>query len=179
MAEVNAKDLTTKTTPASTDSMLLFGTSTNEGSKITVDNLAENILSRLSTKTFPNQVGGSSAATILAQLATLNSKLFQQVISQNYTFTAANTWELLDLEYTPTQNGFLVVQANYGNSPVLGLAVGNGATISNSIACVEDSNKGGKTVILHVNKNQTYRFLLKGGNINTNGNILYAWFMAM
>lgn len=73
MAEVNAKDLTTKTAPASTDSMLLFGTSTNEGAKITVDNLANNILERLTTKTFANQVGGSSAATILAQLATLNS----------------------------------------------------------------------------------------------------------
>lgn len=75
MAEVNAKDLTTKTAPASTDSMLLFGTSTNEGAKITVDNLANNILERLTTKTFANQVGGSSAATILAQLATLNSNL--------------------------------------------------------------------------------------------------------
>lgn len=75
MAEVNAKDLTTKTAPASTDSMLLFGTTTNEGAKITVDNLANNILERLATKTFPNQVGGSSAATILAQLATLNSNI--------------------------------------------------------------------------------------------------------
>lgn len=74
MAEVNAKDLTTKTAPASTDSMLLFGTTTNEGAKITVDNLANDILGRLATKTFPNQVGGSSAATILAQLTTLNSK---------------------------------------------------------------------------------------------------------
>ena len=82
MAEVNAKDLTTKTDPASTDSMLLFGTSTNEGAKITVDNLANNILERLTTKTFANQVGGSSAATILAQLATLNSN----------TFEAAKTW---------------------------------------------------------------------------------------
>lgn len=74
MAEVNAKDLTTKTTPASTDSMLLFGTTSNEGAKITVDNLADNILGRLTTKTFANQVGGSSAATLLAQLSTLNSK---------------------------------------------------------------------------------------------------------
>lgn len=73
MAEVNAKDLTTKTTPASTDSMLLFGTTSNEGAKITVDNLADNILGRLTTKTFANQVGGSSAATLLAQLSTLNS----------------------------------------------------------------------------------------------------------
>ena len=74
MPEINAKDLTTKTSPASTDSMLLFGTTSNEGAKITVDNLADNILGRLTTKTFANQVGGSSAATILAQLATLNSK---------------------------------------------------------------------------------------------------------
>ena len=75
MAEVNAKDLTTKTTPASTDSMLLFGTTSNEGAKITVDNLADNILGRLTTKTFANQVGGSSAATLLAQLSTLNSNI--------------------------------------------------------------------------------------------------------
>lgn len=75
MAEINAKDLTAKTSPASTDSMLLFGTTSNEGAKITVDNLADNILSRLTTKTFANQVGGSSAATILAQLATLNSNI--------------------------------------------------------------------------------------------------------
>lgn len=80
MAEVNAKDLTTKTAPASTDSMLLFGTTTNEGAKITVDNLANNILERLATKTFPNQVGGSSAATILAQLATLNSNSQYQYV---------------------------------------------------------------------------------------------------
>ena len=75
MAEINAKDLTAKTSPASTDSMLLFGTTSNEGAKITVDNLADDILGRLATKTFPNQVGGSSAATILAQLATLNSNM--------------------------------------------------------------------------------------------------------
>ena len=85
MAEINAKDLTAKTSPASTDSMLLFGTTSNEGAKITVDNLADDILGRLATKTFPNQVGGSSAATILAQLATLNSKTI-------YSFTKlANT----------------------------------------------------------------------------------------
>lgn len=90
MAEVNAKDLTTKTAPASTDSMLLFGTSTNEGAKITVDNLANNILERIATKTFPNQVGGSSAATILAQLATLNSKF----AGKEYTIPTSETLTL-------------------------------------------------------------------------------------
>ena len=76
MAEVNAKDLTTKTTPASTDSMLLFGTTSNEGA----------------TKTFANQVGGSSAATLLAQLSTLNSNLSPLVISDpgsDYTWITA------------------------------------------------------------------------------------------
>ena len=94
MAEINAKDLTAKTSPASTDSMLLFGTTSNEGAKITVDNLADNILSRLTTKTFANQVGGSSAATILAQLATLNSNkpsishgsFIQRIKETPYTF---------------------------------------------------------------------------------------------
>lgn len=90
MAEVNAKDLTTKTAPASTDSMLLFGTSTNEGAKITVDNLANNILERLTTKTFANQVGGSSAATILAQLATLNSNINTKMPSTSVGITADN-----------------------------------------------------------------------------------------
>lgn len=85
MSEVNAKDLTTKTTPASTDSMLLFGTTSNEGAKITVDNLADNILGRLTTKTFANQVGGSSAATLLAQLSTLNSNMTTTEITSQVT----------------------------------------------------------------------------------------------
>lgn len=111
MAEVNAKDLTTKTAPASTDSMLLFGTTTNEGAKITVDNLADNILSRLATKTFPNQVGGSSAATILAQLATLNSK------------TALHYQGTLNNGQTFEKNG----DVSYGVFFVMGLIGGYGA----------------------------------------------------
>lgn len=98
MAEVNAKDLTTKTTPASTDSMLLFGTTSNEGAKITVDNLADNILGRLTTKTFANQVGGSSAATLLAQLSTLNSNL---IANDKNKITASGNLD----NYLP-QNGY-------------------------------------------------------------------------
>lgn len=86
MAEINAKDLTAKTSPETTDSMLLFGTTSNEGAKITVDNMKDWVLSGLSTKTFPNQVGGSSAATILAQLSTLNSKTVPHTLeSRNLT----------------------------------------------------------------------------------------------
>ena len=70
---VNANSLTAKTTPGDNDNLLLFDNSTNNGTKIDYDALADAVLNKLTTKTFTNQVGGSSAATLLAQLATLNS----------------------------------------------------------------------------------------------------------
>jgi len=146
MAEVNAKDLTTKTTPASTDSMLLFGTTSNEGAKITVDNLADNILGRLTTKTFANQVGGSSAATLLAQLSTLNSKFAGQVLNPTVNngyfvvtppsgFTYTNSVFVIQPLYdsgvskyiftTQTQNGQwnVYVRDGIGNKPEDGTVV--------------------------------------------------------
>lgn len=125
MAEVNAKDLTTKTAPASTDSMLLFGTTTNEGAKITVDNLANNILERLATKTFPNQVGGSSAATILAQLATLNSNTtfeektstvsFKDALGSSSDLYVGGTLDVL-VESIDTRSSGVFPLGNYGPS---------------------------------------------------------------
>ena len=118
MAEVNAKDLTTKTTPASTDSMLLFGTTSNEGAKITVDNLAENILGRLTTKTFANQVGGNSAATILAQLATLNSnKVPHTLESRNLTdwwYTGNGKSEVAAGNFTNVRPGDYILGSSTG-----------------------------------------------------------------
>ena len=118
MAEVNAKDLTTKTTPASTDSMLLFGTTSNEGAKITVDNLAENILGRLTTKTFANQVGGNSAATILAQLATLNSKTLPYTLeSRNLTdwwYTGNGKSEVAAGNFTNVRPGDYILGSSTG-----------------------------------------------------------------
>lgn len=117
MAEVNAKDLTTKTAPASTDSMLLFGTTTNEGAKITVDNLANNILERIATKTFPNQVGGSSAATILAQLATLNSNTTISVtsISSDYLSTGTALYKIGRLCILPIPSPQNIPSGQYFN----------------------------------------------------------------
>lgn len=137
MAEVNAKDLTTKTAPASTDSMLLFGTSTNEGAKITVDNLANNILERLATKTFPNQVGGSSAATILAQLATLNSNIAPKQLLNNvlYSATQNSTWEYTGYSFTVTKDAFVYIYVSYNNSPPQGVALASGnGSMSSSFA---------------------------------------------
>lgn len=118
MAEVNAKDLTTKTTPASTDSMLLFGTTSNEGAKITVDNLADNILGRLTTKTFANQVGGSSAATLLAQLSTLNSNMTHTTIVswKVLGFSQGNTWTDTGIVIHTTKKCFIFVESGYNNT---------------------------------------------------------------
>lgn len=158
MAEVNAKDLTTKTAPASTDSMLLFGTTTNEGAKITVDNLANNILERLATKTFPNQVGGSSAATILAQLATLNSNLtMPRIVNEPYTLTQANTWEYTGVSFTTTKSGICVVYGGYSNSAVLGLGVSASSTSKAEMrVCSEVSIRTAQTVVFRAEADKTY-----------------------
>lgn len=118
MAEVNAKDLTTKTTPDSTDSMLLFGTSTNEGAKITVDNFANYTLAKLASYTYPNQVGGSSAATILAQLATLNSKTVPHTLeSRNLTdwwYTGNGKSEVAAGNFTNVRPGDYIIGSSSG-----------------------------------------------------------------
>lgn len=126
MADVNAKDLTTKTSPASTDSMLLFGTSTNEGAKITVDNLADNILGRLTTKTFTNQVGGSSAATILAQLSTLNTGLTNYRSNKVGASNLTNAWyngtlksEIAAGNFSNVKPGDYIVGTDSGSSYIV------------------------------------------------------------
>lgn len=71
--DIAATSLDTKTTPAGTDNLILFNQNTNVGYQIDYDNLADAILNKITSKTYTNQVGGSSAATLLAQLSTLNS----------------------------------------------------------------------------------------------------------
>lgn len=78
---INANALSKKTTPSGTDDLLLFDDSSNSGTKIDYDDLADAILNKLTSKTYANQVGGSSAATLLAQLATLNSNLTLQPVT--------------------------------------------------------------------------------------------------
>lgn len=71
--DIPATSFTTKTAPDGTDNLILFNQNTNVGYQIDYDNLADAILNKITSKTFSNQVGGSSAATLLSQLATLNS----------------------------------------------------------------------------------------------------------
>lgn len=83
--DIAATSLDTKTTPAGTDNLILFNQNTNVGYQIDYDNLADAILNKITSKTYANQVGGSSAATLLAQLSTLNSNFSQgAIVSENH-----------------------------------------------------------------------------------------------
>lgn len=73
MAEVNANSLPAKTDLGTNDSAIVVDQTTNAGALVDLDVLADKVLDRITSKTFANQVGGSSAATLLAQLSTLNS----------------------------------------------------------------------------------------------------------
>ena len=75
MAEVNANSLPAKTDLGTNDSAIVVDQTTNAGALVDLDVLADKVLDRLTSKTFANQVGGSSAATLLAQLSTLNSNI--------------------------------------------------------------------------------------------------------
>lgn len=82
--DVPATSFTTKTAPDGTDNLILFNQNTNVGYQIDYDNLADAILNKITSKTFSNQVGGSSAATLLAQLSTLNSNITLETITLNW-----------------------------------------------------------------------------------------------
>lgn len=81
MAEVNANSLPAKTDLGTNDSAIVVDQTTNAGALVDLDVLADKVLDRITSKTFANQVGGSSAATLLAQLSTLNSKFAGQVLN--------------------------------------------------------------------------------------------------
>lgn len=173
MAEINAKDLTAKTSPASTDSMLLFGTTSNEGAKITVDNLADNILSRLATKTFPNQVGGSSAATILAQLATLNSNSASSTYFQYKTGSPSAVFDTpISVYGAAIVGGFTSGQA----SPIYAIIINSGSIYyvrelsQNSNITEQIKNDTHNMVsIAFSNKQLTVTSKVSGGNVRLFG----------
>lgn len=86
MAEVNANSLPSKTDLGTNDSAIVVDQTTNAGALVDLDVLADKVLDRITSKTFANQVGGSSAATLLAQLSTLNSnKVPHTLESRNLT----------------------------------------------------------------------------------------------
>ena len=88
MAEVNANSLPAKTDLGTNDSAIVVDQTTNAGALVDLDVLADKVLDRITSKTFANQVGGSSAATLLAQLSTLNSNLSPYTVQG----TAGNNW---------------------------------------------------------------------------------------
>lgn len=80
MAEINANSLPAKTELGANDSAIVVDQTSNAGALVDLDVLADKVLDRISSKTYANQVGGSSAATLLAQLSTLNSNSLYQYV---------------------------------------------------------------------------------------------------
>lgn len=73
MANVN--EFAAKTSIDDTSAAVLVDQNNNVGYIMDLDVLAEKVLDNITNKTFANHVGGSSAATLLAQLSTLNGKI--------------------------------------------------------------------------------------------------------
>lgn len=96
MAEVNANSLPAKTELGANDSAIVVDQTSNAGALVDLDVLADKVLDRISSKTFANQVGGSSAATLLSQLSTLNTNFpaawVQVPVTFNTDVCSANTY---------------------------------------------------------------------------------------
>lgn len=114
MAEVNANSLPAKTDLGTNDSAIVVDQTTNAGALVDLDVLADKVLDRISSKTFANQVGGSSAATLLAQLSTLNSNLYHKGLWYKGTTTGATAVTIdFDLSVSATYL-ILIGQHEYG-----------------------------------------------------------------
>lgn len=76
---VNAKDLTTKTTPSANDAMLLFDATSNQGSNISFANLAASILkpktATLSTQNGAIVYGENTSVKQIGDLVVINLSL--------------------------------------------------------------------------------------------------------
>lgn len=140
--DIAATSLDTKTTPAGTDNLILFNQNTNVGYQIDYDNLADAILNKITSKTYANQVGGSSAATLLAQLSTLNSNTSLTVLTHKNTSSGTFTYELgypcvVKVFYSPNGNNqsvaeYTVVMYSTSVSNVLELSRNRFCTVTMS-----------------------------------------------
>lgn len=118
MAEVNANSLPAKTDLGTNDSAIVVDQTTNAGALVDLDVLADKVLDRITSKTFANQVGGSSAATILAQLSTLNSNMTHTTIVswKGLGFSQGNTWTDTGIVIHTTKKCFIFVESGYNNT---------------------------------------------------------------
>lgn len=120
MAEVNANSLPAKTDLGTNDSAIVVDQTTNAGALVDLDVLADKVLDRITSKTFANQVGGSSAATLLAQLSTLNSNMkaveVTPVWNENVTFTTNLSHVLRIGEITLVSLSFVLAEEVAGNT---------------------------------------------------------------
>lgn len=144
MAEVNANSLPAKTDLGSNDSAIVVDQTTNAGALVDLDVLADKVLDRISSKTFANQVGGSSAATLLAQLSTLNSNL------SGAKFWVRSVTRAQTITLPPIVSiGFIVVVsgaevAAYGLNSIRCNKIGGSTSVA--VAFTTDGNLDGQTL---------------------------------
>lgn len=138
MAEVNANSLPAKTDLGSNDSAIVVDQTTNAGALVDLDVLADKVLDRISSKTYANQVGGSSAATLLAQLSTLNSKIIYIPIS-----TTVKTYRIATTSQYPQ---FMVIGQNGGLAHIFDIVTGY---TSQKLTHVIPRNSGTENVITY------------------------------
>lgn len=116
--DIPATSFTTKTAPDGTDNLILFNQNTNVGYQIDYDNLADAILNKITSKTFSNQVGGSSAATLLSQLATLNSKTVPHTLESreltNWWYNGNGKAEVAAGNFSNVRPGDYIIGASTG-----------------------------------------------------------------
>lgn len=124
MAEVNANSLPAKTDLGTNDSAIVVDQTTNAGALVDLNVLADKVLDRITSKTFANQVGGSSAATLLAQLSTLNSKF----AGKEYTIPAGGT---LTLDNATLPHSYIVT-TYASTASALSIRIGTGYGMSDN-----------------------------------------------
>lgn len=160
--DIAATSLDTKTTPAGTDNLILFNQNTNVGYQIDYDNLADAILNKITSKTFANQVGGSSAATLLAQLSTLNSN---KLSKGETVITASRNESIVTGGYAHTvvigRSAFPVGELVIPNAP------SNGDIIISNLPIPKETNTSFFPMLLLVNANGFIR-----ARINTSGQLV-------
>lgn len=120
LTKTDINTLSAVTAANSDDYILLDRNSTNAVTRMLFSKMADLVLDYLSTKTFTNQVGGSSAATILAQLATLNSNITPITLYNDATGISAGSSIPVSPAFQWAKAGLLIVEFNNETSTSTG-----------------------------------------------------------
>ena len=178
MAEINANSLPAKTDLGTNDSAIVVDQTTNAGALVDLDVLADKVLDRITSKTFTNQVGGSSAATLLAQLSTLNSSFTVSTFSHtDEHFSSSIIWAVYGRLCFVSINGNVVNTEAGSFEVVLGNDFPNSAISGTSIDFTPASGaSGGAIRVMPQTSGHKINFY-KYGNATTLGTRIFFAFL--